>query len=100
MGDVNQNAERNSVHIQDCRVWAEIHYLDSLSDYREYLPGSSVQPIAELGNLVMLDANRSGSAHRASLSILGIGLLLFLISGYLLFLMSGYFLQIIVVDRF
>jgi hypothetical protein len=26
------------VHIRDCYVWAEIYYLDSKTDYREYLP--------------------------------------------------------------
>ncbi len=25
-------------HIGDCYVWAEIYYLDSPTDYREYLP--------------------------------------------------------------
>jgi hypothetical protein len=84
VADVYQNAERNAVHIQDYRVWAEIRYLDSPSDYREYLPGSGVQPIAQLANLVMLDANRSASAYLARLALLGIGLILFLISGYLL----------------
>ena len=27
-----------SCHIGDCYVWAEIFYLDSPTDYREYLP--------------------------------------------------------------
>lgn len=25
-------------HVRDCYVWAEIQYLDSPTDYREYLP--------------------------------------------------------------
>ena len=29
-----------AVHIRDCRVRAEIYYLDSSTDYREYLPGN------------------------------------------------------------
>jgi hypothetical protein len=28
-------------HVADCYVWAEIHHLDSPTDYREYLPGNS-----------------------------------------------------------
>jgi hypothetical protein len=28
----------NSFWIRDCYTWAEINYLDSPSDYREYLP--------------------------------------------------------------
>lgn len=27
-------------HVRDCYVWAEISYLDSPTDYREYLPQS------------------------------------------------------------
>jgi hypothetical protein len=26
------------IHVRDCYVWREIYYLDSPSDYREYLP--------------------------------------------------------------
>jgi hypothetical protein len=26
------------IHVRDCYVWTEISYLDSPSDYREYLP--------------------------------------------------------------
>ena len=26
------------IHVGDCYVWAEISYLDSHTDYREYLP--------------------------------------------------------------
>ena len=29
----------SSAHVADCYVWAEIYYLDSPTDYREYLPG-------------------------------------------------------------
>jgi hypothetical protein len=46
-----------SVRVGDCRVWAEISYLDSSTDYREYLSlntGSSRQTHDD--DLVMLDA--------------------------------------------
>ena len=44
------------VHIRDCHVWAEIYYLDSKTDYREYLPErSNALPESEL---VMLDSPR------------------------------------------
>ena len=33
-----QNAGRAAFYVGDCRVWAEINYLDSPTDYREYLP--------------------------------------------------------------
>jgi hypothetical protein len=31
-----------SVHIGDCYVWAEIYYLDSPTNYRDYLPQDRV----------------------------------------------------------
>jgi len=34
----HQRIGAESVHISDCYVWAEIYYLNSTSDYREYLP--------------------------------------------------------------
>ena len=40
MGDLadHQRIGGENVHISDCYVWAEIYYLNSTSDYREYLP--------------------------------------------------------------
>ncbi len=35
---IRQKAETGlELTVSDCRVWAEIHYLDSPTDYREYL---------------------------------------------------------------
>ena len=31
-----------AIHIGDCQVWVEIYYLDSQTDYREYLPRKRV----------------------------------------------------------
>jgi len=45
-----------AVHIGDCQVWASIFYLDSPTDYREYLPlNSDVLLINPGEDLVMLD---------------------------------------------
>jgi len=47
------------VHIRDCYVWAEIYYLDSMTDYREFIPERSYSlPESEL---VMLDSPRNSS---------------------------------------
>ncbi len=32
-----QNVRDSSFHVSDCRIWAEIQYLDSPTDYRECL---------------------------------------------------------------
>jgi hypothetical protein len=44
------------IHVKDCYIWAEIYYLDSSTDYREYLTQSneSVRPLPGQ-ELVMLD---------------------------------------------
>ena len=33
-----------SIHIGDCQVWAAIYYLDSPTDYREFLPAKTSAP--------------------------------------------------------
>jgi hypothetical protein len=41
------------VHVGDCHIWAEINYLDSANDYREFLPVAGQSRI--VGDVVMLD---------------------------------------------
>jgi hypothetical protein len=43
MADLNQAAEKNPLLHQDWRVWAEINYLDSATEYREYIPTCPIQ---------------------------------------------------------
>jgi hypothetical protein len=43
MEDLNQAAEKNPLLHQDWRVWAEINYLDSPTEYQEYLPTAPIQ---------------------------------------------------------
>src|SRR5256885_13611857 len=42
-------------HVGDCYIWAEIYYLDSVTNYRECLPPHIQEPASDLGDLVMLD---------------------------------------------
>jgi hypothetical protein len=51
----HQRAGGVCVHIADCYVWAEIYYLDSPTDYREYLSENCALPRPLRGNPVMLD---------------------------------------------
>jgi len=46
-----------SVHISDCYVWAEIYYLNSTTDYREYVPrnGADGRRSMSLDNRVPLE---------------------------------------------
>ena len=34
-------------HVGDCYVWAEIYYLDSLTDYRDFLPVVSASQVSD-----------------------------------------------------
>jgi len=49
-----------SFHVRDCYVWAEIYYLDSPTDYREYLARGS-----GFGDLVMLDSSKASPDPKA-----------------------------------
>lgn len=42
-------------HVGDCFIWAEIYYLDSLTDYRECLPSEVRNSQPEFGELLFLD---------------------------------------------
>jgi hypothetical protein len=55
---VSQNKQigGEAIHIRDCYVWAEIYYLDSKTDYREYLPQHA--PSLPENELIMLDSSR------------------------------------------
>jgi hypothetical protein len=53
----HQRIGGESVQISDCWVWAEINYLDSPTDYREYLP----QNCARSGTIPANDAIVLGS---------------------------------------
>ena len=57
-------------HIRDCYIWWAIHYLDSSTDYREYLPCGGANASTVITNdLVMLDSSEP-SAHSYLWSIL------------------------------
>ena len=53
------------IRIGDCYVWAEIYYLDSPTDYREYLPQHCARHFPVAGDLVMLDSSVFSRASRA-----------------------------------
>jgi hypothetical protein len=41
-----------TVHVADCYIWAAIRYLDSPTDYREYLPHGSRGAATSSGELL------------------------------------------------
>jgi hypothetical protein len=60
----NRKSE-GGIHIGDCYIWAEIYYLDSRTDYREYLPQHRAQRRAVAGDLVMLESSEFSLRSRA-----------------------------------
>lgn len=82
MADLNQAADKNPVHIQDWRVWAEINYLDSATEYREYLPNRPIENPAIRAPFTLLSTRKSPSRGRKwSLPVITF-LVVALISGY------------------
>lgn len=70
-------------HVRDCQLWAEIDYLDSPTDYREYLQGQETSfDTDDRGELVMLETRNCSPERfkrRFSLAIGVITMLIFLL---------------------
>lgn len=69
--------------VSDCYVWSEIHYLDSTTDYCEYLPGPVIgaRKIAT-DEFFMLDNARRSSSNR---TFWGLGVLaIFMVACWIL----------------
>lgn len=76
------------VHVKDSRIWAEISYLDSATNYREYLPLSRV-PSRDVQDsiLTMLDSNNHSLKDNLTRQLLLVlaTVSLLISSGYLLY---------------
>ena len=68
-------------HVRDCQLWAEIDYLDSPTDYREYLPGQESSPDTtdREGLAVVETQNCSPGRSKRRLSVVVIGVITMLI---------------------
>ncbi len=85
------NTELSNFHVRDCYVWAEIYYLDSPTDYREYLPtkspGLNPSRSTRADDIVFLDSNQESG---------GPGLFAFVIMVLICFSAAGYLLYLLV----
>ena len=85
----HQRVGGEGFHISDCHVWAEIYYLDSPTDYREYLPQNCGSRRTVTDSLVMLDSSacspKSGARHSSPWLVV---LLMLLISCFILRLLG------------
>ena len=62
--DPHNSAHGTSFIVSDCYVWSEIYYLDSATDYREYLP-QNVR-YSGFGELTMLESAQTFLQHISS----------------------------------
>ena len=53
MSNFHKLVSGQSVHIRDCCLWSEIHYLDSPTDYRELLSQYQLQAGTALHNDIL-----------------------------------------------
>jgi len=52
------------VHVKDCYIWSEIYYLDSPTDYREYLPPHRIHPSTVFRHgPAMLESSENSPSH-------------------------------------
>jgi hypothetical protein len=81
----HQAGRDTTFDLRHARIWAEISYLDSPSDYREYLPSRLPDRLPEHGEFVMLDS--SGTFLRQDSSkpfLLPLGIIaILMVFGYL-----------------
>ena len=87
MTDPYQATEKNPLNIQDWLVWAKINYLDSPTDYREFLPSDSIQVLANGSELVMLDDTRHSPGAKRRVPPLVIGIICCFVSVVLLYVL-------------
>lgn len=77
----------SSFRVQDCRIWSEIAYLDSPTDYREVLPRQVRPGLAECNELVILDPPKVPLGKDISRPLVFfVGITAILIAGYVLYL--------------
>jgi hypothetical protein len=88
MADLNQAAEMNPVYL-DWRVWAEINYLDSPTEYREYLPTAPNQNSVIRADFVLLSTSQLPSSGRRWILPVITFLIVVLIAGYSLHVFMG-----------
>ncbi|HTT23279.1 MAG TPA: hypothetical protein VMG82_30410 [Candidatus Sulfotelmatobacter sp.] len=79
MADLHRDIEKHLRRPESWEVWAEISYLDSASDYREYLGQNEPGYTGYTGGLVMLDTSRPFSKSKDPLrTLITIGVVLLL----------------------
>jgi hypothetical protein len=79
--ETNESVAGICFRVGDAYIWSEIAYLDSSTDYREYLPDRLTKAMAGRGELLMLDSSPSDPKLFAVITVAAAAILLLL--GYL-----------------
>ena len=91
MSDRPAQLENHAFRIPDCQIWAEIYYLDSPTNYREYLDQIPLQPSMPRSDFRTLDGSPPGRRDRTKLWLILMGLLMFVGTGTFLYLIMEAF---------
>lgn len=76
MFNLKKETGGDDFYVGDSYVWSAIYYLDSPTDYREYLPPRSVSPLLSRDDRVTLHSSATFSPLPALVLTLLIGILL------------------------
>ena len=91
MANVNHAGEKNPLVPEGWGVWAEINYLDSPTEYREYLPTATVQKSSKARDFMLLTASEHRSKRQRWIFPLFTCLVIVLIVGYSVDALMGVF---------
>jgi hypothetical protein len=91
MASLNSTNMWQEFRVSDAYIWSEVYYLDSATDYREYLPqhGVHLANAAAIRNndLILLDSSSQLCGRNSYLCLLLVVLLL-IIGGTLFYLLQ------------
>ena len=74
-------------YVRDCYVWAEIQYLDSATDYREFLPEHPMPRVPSVDSqLTMLDSSGNYAGLRNWVPVLALFVVSAGILGWMLYI--------------
>ncbi len=79
MSTRNTTNRGHAFRVSDCYVWAEINYLDSTTDYREYLPQGPIHVAAIPSEFVLLDSSWQLCRGQACLFLISLVLFLMIV---------------------
>ncbi len=72
----------HAFRVSDCYVWAEINYLDSATDYREYLPQHATPKASIHSEFVLLDYSWHLRRGQACLFLMSLVLFLIIVCAF------------------